>query len=179
MRHCWQGRPEGRARVLVTGVGGNIGQGILKALTAARLASWTVGTDARAASAGLYAVDRGYVVPRADAPSFADSLCAIIEKEEVDVVLVGADAETIHLARLRDAITARSGVFVLVAAPDVVERSHDKWLTAQWFTEQKLPHPATVRADDKAGVSELMRRFGQLVVKPRFGFGSRGVVVAA
>ena len=88
MRHCWQGCPEGRARVLVTGVGGNIGQGILKALKAARLASWTVGTDCRAASVGLYAVDRGYVVPSADADTFADALCTIIDREEVDVVLV-------------------------------------------------------------------------------------------
>src|SRR5262249_16896554 len=142
-------------------------QGILKALTAARLASWTVGTDCQAASVGLYAVDRGYVVPRADAPDFADTLCAISDKEEVDLVLVGADAETIHVARLREAIVARTGTVVLVADPEAVERSHDKWLTAQWFTQQKFLHPVTVRADDRAGVSELSARFGRIVVKPR------------
>src|SRR5437879_8265659 len=70
MLHCWQGCPEGRARVLVTGVGGNIGQGILKALTAARLASWTVGTDCERASVGLSDVDCGCVVSRALAPAF-------------------------------------------------------------------------------------------------------------
>jgi carbamoyl-phosphate synthase large subunit len=179
MRHRWQGCPEGRARVLVTGVGGNIGQGILKALSAARLASWTVGTDCEPASAGLYAVDRGYVVPRADAPDFLDALFAIIDREAVDLVLVGADAETIHLARLREPIAARTGTLVLVADPKVVERSHDKWLAAQWFNEQKFLHPATVRADDRTGISELTAQFERIVVKPRFGFGSRGIVIAA
>jgi carbamoyl-phosphate synthase large subunit len=179
MRHCWQGCPEGRARVLVTGVGGNIGQGILKALTAARLASWTVGTDCEPASVGLYAVDRGYVVPRADAPEFADALCGIIEKEKVALVLVGADAETIHLARLRDSVVARTGACVLVADSAAVERSHDKWLTAQWFNKQQIAHPVTVRADDQDGVMELIRRFRRVVVKPRYGFGSRGLVIAS
>jgi glutathione synthase/RimK-type ligase-like ATP-grasp enzyme len=116
------------------------------------------------------------VVPRADAPDFPDALCAIIDKEEIDLVFVGADAETIYLARLREAIVARTGTVVLVADPDVVERSHDKWLTAQWFTQQKFPHPVTVRADDRAGVLELSARFGRIVVKPRFGFASRGII---
>lgn len=178
MRHRWQGCAEGRARILVTGVGGNIGQGILKALTAARVAAWTVGTDCVAASAGLYAVDRGYVVPRADAAEFFDAICNIIDKEAVELVLVGADAETLHLARLREAIAARTGTVILVADAKAVERGHDKWLAARWFTEQNLPHPATVRADDRAGISELIARSRRAVIKPRFGFGSRGIVLA-
>ena len=68
--------------------------------------------------------------------------------------------------------------FVLVADPEAVERSHDKWLTAQWFARQKLLHPVTVRTDDRAGVSELIDHFGRIVIKPRFGFGSRGLVIS-
>jgi carbamoyl-phosphate synthase large subunit len=74
---------------------------------------------------------------------------------------------------------ARTGAFVLVADPASIERSHDKWLTAQWFAGEKLQHPVTVRADDRAGISDLIDRFGQVVVKPRFGFGSRGLVFSS
>ena len=179
MRHCWRGHPEGRARILVTGAGGNVGQGILKALTAARIASWTVATDCEPASAGLYAVDRGYAVPRADHHAFCDALCTIIAKEQVDLVLVGADAETIHLARLRDKIETDTGAVVLVGDAEVVERSHDKWLTAQWFTREQLRHPVTVRADDVAGRAALMESVERLVVKPRCSYASRGVFVSA
>ena len=178
MRHCWRGYPEGRARILVTGAGGNVGQGILKALTAARIASWTVATDCEPASAGLYAVDRGYVVPRAEDQSFYDSLCRIIDEERVDLVLVGADAETLHLARLRGKIETETGAVVLVADADAVERSHDKWLTAQWFARERLPHPATVRADDRAGRTALMEAVGRVVVKPRCGYASRDILVS-
>ena len=178
MRHCWRGRPEGRARILVTGAGGNVGQGILKALTAAGIASWTVATDCEPASAGLYAVDRGYVVPRADHHAFCDALCRIIEDEQIDLVLVGADAETIHLARLRAKIEDETGAVVLVGDSDAVERSHDKWLTAQWFVSERLRHPTTVRADDKAGRAALMDTVDCVVVKPRCSYASRGVVVS-
>jgi carbamoyl-phosphate synthase large subunit len=178
MRHCWRGCREGRARILVTGAGGNVGQGILKALTAARIASWTVATDCEPVSVGLYAVDRGYVVPRAEDPSFGDSLCRIIEKERVDLILVGADAETIHLARLRDRLQRETGAVVLVADTEAVERSHDKWLTAQWFASQRLPHPLTVRADDGPGRVALMDAVECVIVKPRCGYASRGIVIS-
>src|SRR5262245_11808724 len=178
MRHCWRGHPEGRARILVTGAGGNVGQGILKALTAARIASWTVATDCEPASVGLYAADRGYVVPRAADPSFCDSLCAIIVKERIDLVLVGADAETIHLARLRSRIESGTRAVVLVGDPAAVARGHDKWLTAQWFASEGLRHPATVRADDRAGRTALMNAAERVVVKPRCGYASRGVLVS-
>jgi carbamoyl-phosphate synthase large subunit len=178
MRHCWRGCPEGRARILVTGAGGNVGQGILKALTAARIASWTVATDCEPVSAGLYAADRGYVVPRAEDRSFCEFLCRIVEKERINLILVGADAETIHLARLRARIEAETGAVVLVADPDAVERSHDKWLTAQWFAREGLPHPRSVRADDRAGRHALIDAIERVVVKPRCGYASRGLVVS-
>jgi len=178
MTHSWKGAPEGRARVAVTGVGGNVGQGVLKALAHARIASWVVGTDAQASSAGLYLVDRGYRIPLASSPEFKDAFCRILETERIDIAFVAADAETIHLAHLRDDIQRRTGTRVLVADADVVERCHDKWLAAQWCADAGVPHPATVRADDTEGVRRLCDLFGgHLVVKPRCGFGSRGVTV--
>lgn len=178
MTRYWGGRPEGRARVAVTGVGGNVGQGILKALADARIASWVVGTDAFGSSAGLYLADRGYKVPLASSPEFEEAFCRILDAEKIDIALIAADAETIHLARLRDSIENRAGTRILVPDADVVERCQDKWLMAQWFAAVGLPHPLTVRADDIDGIRRLYASSdGLLVAKPRHGFASRGLTL--
>ncbi|KAA0676209.1 ATP-grasp domain-containing protein [Roseomonas genomospecies 6] len=174
-----KGSSAGRLRILVTGVGGNVGQGILKALARSRLASHVVGTDCNPLGAGLYAVDRGYVVPRTDDPAFLDSITGILRNERIDLVFAAADVETLPLARLRARIEDATGAIVLVPAADLVEQCHDKWLTAQCFARLDIAHPETVRADDRNGVAALLERFGPpLVVKPRTGHGSGGVVIA-
>lgn len=174
----WGGRASGRARVLVTGAGGNVAQGILKALAESGLASWVVATDANPCSPGLFLVDKGYVVPKGDDPIFESTLARIIRDERIDLTLVGADAETLHLARIRASLEEATGSTVLVCSPEVVARCHDKWLTSLWFQEQGLPHPKTVLADDAPGVAKLAEACGYpLVVKPRTGFASRDVVL--
>jgi carbamoyl-phosphate synthase large subunit len=168
------------ARVLVTGVGGNVGQGILKALAASGVASHVVGTDADPLSPGLYFTDKGYVVPRADSPAFADALARIIEAEKIDLVFVGADAETISLSRLKDDLETRCRTQILVSPPELVKVCHDKYLTSRWFAEQNLPHPPTVLANDVAGALALAREFGwPLILKPRTGFACRGILALA
>jgi carbamoyl-phosphate synthase large subunit len=175
---AWAGVPGGRARVLVTGAGGNVAQGILKALAASGLASWVVSTDVNPCSVGLFLTDMGYAVPRADSPEFAEVLSDIIRREQIDIVLVGADAETLHLARLRASLEAETGCTLVVSPADVVARCHDKWLTSLWFQENGLLHPHTVLAGDRQAVADLVGLVGYpLVVKPRTGFASRDVLL--
>lgn len=172
----FKGDPQGIGRVLVTGIGGNVGQGILKALAASRVASHVVGTDANPLSAGLFFTDKGFVVPRADSDEFADALIRIIEQEKIDLVFVGADAETISLSLLKDELEARCRTLILVSPSDLVRRCHDKYLTSLWFAEQNLPHPQTVLANDVSGALALAREHGwPLILKPRTGFACRGI----
>jgi len=173
----WGGVAEGRLRVLVTGVGGNVAQGVFKALSACRLASWVVGTDANPMSMGLWAVDCGYVVPKADAADYTKRFKEIILEQEVALVFVGADEETVHLAHLKQGIEKDTGAFVLVSPEKVVRRCHDKWATAKWLAELGVSHPDTVRADDEVGRNRLAEELGfPSILKPRSGFASRNVV---
>lgn len=175
----WQGKSTGSVRVLVTGVGGNIGQGVLKSLAACGLASHVVGTDANPLSLGLFQVDKGFAVPKATDPGFFEAFAAILRAEQIHIVFVCADTEILPVAMLRDRLEAATGAKVILSAPEVVERCADKWLTAQWFCQARLPHPQTVLASDAAGLESLAVRTGfPVVVKPRCGYASMGLVVA-
>jgi carbamoyl-phosphate synthase large subunit len=174
----WTGYPNGVARILVSGVGGNVGQGILKALDHVELASWVVGTDCDAQSAGLHCVDKGYLVPPSKDEAFLERIIYILNREQIDLMFVGSDQETLALAKICDAIEKKTAAKVIVSSAQVVEICNDKWRTAQWFNVQQLPHPDTVLITDLEGTQQLLGKHGwPLVIKDRHGFASRSVWV--
>ncbi len=178
MNTFWKGSVDGKVRVLVTGVGGNVAQGVLKALKHCGLASWVVGTDAHPLSPGLYLADRGYTVPMATDPDFFDSFSKIIRNEKIDLVFVGADTETLPLAEMKERLEKATNARILVNPAEIVRKCSDKWETAQLFACKDLPHPDTVLAEDREGLEELIQRHGYpLIAKPRCGYASRGIMV--
>ncbi len=56
--------------VLVLGVGGNVSQGILKALALSQIPCRVIGACINTLSFGLYTVDRAYISPAASDPAF-------------------------------------------------------------------------------------------------------------
>ena len=80
-------------RVLVTAVGGNIGQGVVKALRSGSREYFIVGTDMEPRSAGFSFVDRPCVTPAAGAQGMVAELTAIIEAERIEAIYVCSPQE--------------------------------------------------------------------------------------
>ena len=82
---------------MVTGVGGIIGQAIVKCLKMANARRQQsphyniIGVDASSLSAGLYLVDKGAIVPKAHDPEFIRSISALIKRYDVKAVFIGTD----------------------------------------------------------------------------------------
>jgi len=151
--------------ILVTGVGGIVGQGIIKCFvdTPHRV----VGVDASAAAAGLYAVPKGYLVPLSKDPAFVDRLLEICSTENVRYLFLGLDMELPIIARAA-ARFRKAGVVPIVSSPAVVDLADDKLETIRFLQSQGLPAPRTSDLSDG-----YFREFGfPLVLKPRKG-GSR------
>ena len=60
-------------RLLVTGVGSLLGQGILKSIQDSSLDTSIIGTDYFPSAAGLYWVDKGYMLPDILKPEISES----------------------------------------------------------------------------------------------------------
>ena len=157
--------------VLVTGVGGIVGQQVLKSL------AWSghrlIGVDASETAAGLYAVDRGYIVPGTRDPDYVDRLLEIAVAENARFLFAGLDMDLPLFAREADRFR-RAGILPIISSPAVVDLADDKLQTARFLQYHGLPSPRTV---DLAEGKPLELPF-PLVLKPRRG-GSRsqGVVV--
>jgi carbamoyl-phosphate synthase large subunit len=163
--------------VLVLGVGGNIGQGILKALAVAELEVRLLAACVTPWGAGLYRADRAYVSPRADDADFLPWLLDVCRDEGVDAVLSGVEEVLAAAAPHADEIRG-AGAALVSSPPEVLEVGRDKLRTGAWLREQALPHPAFAAADDPDAVRALRDRCGYpLVAKPRVGKGGRGVAL--
>ena len=80
-------------KVLVTAVGGNTAQGIVKALRASPLPFDIIGVDADPLSAGFSLVDGYHELPMASSHSHGQQLDRILEREHPEAIYVCSPPE--------------------------------------------------------------------------------------
>ena len=151
--------------VMVTGMGGIVGQGVLKCLEGSRYR--VVGVDASEHAAGLYAVPRAFLVPRSKDPGYVDRLLEICALENARYLFLGLDMELPIVARVA-ARFRKAGVTPIVSSAAVVDLGDDKLETVRFLQSQGLAAPRTSDISDG-----YFKELGYpLVLKPRKG-GSR------
>ncbi|PJG48151.1 carbamoyl phosphate synthase [Sphingobium sp. LB126] len=163
-------------KILVTGAGAVLGQGIIKSLRQSTLDCSVIAADPNPLSAGLFWADTAYRLPFANDPAFGDHIHELLDRERPDAVLVGTDVELSYFAAERHRLEALFRTHVLVSDPRVVAIADDKLETARFFESVGLPHPASAGGDEEEMVRALVESVGfPLVVKPRVGARSVGV----
>jgi carbamoyl-phosphate synthase large subunit len=130
-----------KIRIAVSGVGGGVGQSIIKALSGSDYE--VVALNGDELGAGLYAAAKSYIVPYAKDPSFVDRVLEICEKESCRLLFPGLDTELSVLAKAVDRF-AQIGTQAIVSSPDVVELSDNKLLTYTTLARHGIHVPHTV-----------------------------------
>jgi carbamoyl-phosphate synthase large subunit len=162
-------------RVLVTGAGALLGQGIIRSLLESSLNVEVIAADPSPLSAGLYWTESRRLLPMATHPGYVDAVAAILHEERPDAVLVGTDVELIALAEARLELERRFSTQIVVSDPAVIRIADDKYETYRFLEGAGFPAPAS-RLPGKE--RELVEKLGfPLIVKPRVGARSIGVHV--
>ncbi len=165
-----------KLNVLVLGVGGNVSQGILKALAIGKLSCRVIGACVNSLSFGLYTVDKAYISPPARDPAFTDWLIRVCRTEQVQAILSGVEPVLTVLADQAEKIRAETGALPVVSNAKCLAVGNDKLLTSQWLKDNGFPYPKTADSADSEGVKELVLACGYpLIAKPRWGKGAHGV----
>lgn len=156
-------------RVLVTGVGGPAGVAVVRSL-AARGDVEVFAADMDGWASGLYLVprQRRRLVPAGLAPAFVDAVVAMVAADGIDVVVPTVDVEMPALAARR----AELGAVLAAPSAATLATALDKYALAQ-ACDGLLRVPRTTLLDDAAARAPWSY---PVIVKPRRGAGSRGVL---
>lgn len=162
--------------VLVLGVGGNVSQGILKALNLSALPCRVVAACTSPESFGLFTSSRSYVSPAANASEFLPWLLDVCRREEIHAVLSGVEPVLDALLQHSQEISTSTGAICLTNAPRAVELGRDKLRSCEWLRDHGFNYPAFASSDDTDGLQALVKTAGlPLLAKPRAGKGSSGI----
>lgn len=155
--------------VLVTGVGGGVGQSIIKSLQGTPYS--VIAVDGEPLATGLFAAAAAYTVPYATAPGYVERLLEVCGRHGCALVFPGLDAELGVLARAADRFAA-VGVRAVVSAPAVVDLCDDKLATSEFLVGHGFPAPRTL----PLGPEATRALPPPVVLKPRRGGArARGV----
>ena len=159
-------------KILVTGAGALLGQGLIRAIRASTLDAKIIAVDPNPLSAGLYWADASHLVPMADNPDYLERLCEVLAVERPDVIIPGTDVELLTLAENQSRIEEDFATHLIVSSPAVVKIADDKWLTAEFLRNEGLGHvPSCLPGDERTLIDE----YGfPLIIKPRVGARSVG-----
>lgn len=163
------------ARVLVTGVGSNVGQGIIAGVKANDPKNWILGVDISDVCAGYFMCNKGAKVPYSVDPIYIPKITQLIKSNHIDIVLLGVDAELQVYANNKDAIESETGCKIIISDPELVKKCTDKYLTSVMLKELELNYPLTIIDED---IDAMAGKLGfPLVAKPRRGNGSKGIFI--
>lgn len=156
--------------VLITGIGGDVGQGIATILREQWPGCRRIGIDIHERHGGGLFVDQFLVAPPVSHPSYNAWLGDVIVREEVHICIPTSEAELIHLSG--KGLSALGPATLVMANPTAIAVGSDKLRTSEFLATAGIPAPWTVPAEAFGPEVAL-----PCIFKPRRSAGSKGIFV--
>ena len=161
-------------RVLVSGSSGIVGYGILRSLRQAGQECFLVGTSIYDDSVAPAFCDVFEQAPLTSAPEYLDWLLATLRRHHIDMLIPGIEIDMYHWVEHVPQIRA-TGALPLLNELGLIELCKDKWRFYQRLAQEGVA--CAIESSLDADFAVLVQRFGlPFLLKPRRGFGSKGIV---
>lgn len=152
-----------RKNVLVTGIGGNVGQGIIRNIRSTKYNVRVIGTNVVEFSAGNHLCDAFHKVPYAVDKSYIATIQQIVKNEQIDLIIPSTDYESSGLAQNR----AEIDTVISSSDGDTCAIYLDKYETYLHHAKYEIPFAKAVLPSKYDG------SFKEHILKPKGGRGSR------
>ncbi|MDP3939679.1 MAG: ATP-grasp domain-containing protein [Deltaproteobacteria bacterium] len=159
-------------KILVTGAGGPAGIAVIRSLRGMGVS--TVGVDVNPLGAGLFLANELAVVPPCTAPRYVESLLEVARNHSANG-LVSTMTEELAVLAGRESEFHAAGIAVWFPPQAAVEACLDKAKFAETTESAGQPVPLTGWGSVEDALAKVP---GPWILKPRFGRGSRNIVLA-
>ncbi len=160
--------------VLVSGASGIIGYGILRSLRISGKGLQLIGTTIFEDSVAEGFCDIFEKAPLTGNEEYLPWLIETIKKHSVDMIIPGIDADMYLWAENIEELK-KTGTEVLLNKLDLISLCKDKWEFYNFLIKYKSPY--SIPSSLSKSFWEVSEKFGMpLLLKPRNGFGSKGIV---
>ena len=165
-------------KVAVSGVGGAVGQGVMKCLSISELPVEIYPVDIQPLSAGLFRGVEGFVLPKPELHGGLKEWEHCMVQHGIEALIPGSDYDLIPLATVRDDWEAKGICKVLVSDLELVQTCRDKALTCQRLEKEGIPVPKSAwELSLKDAISWAKSTGYPVVIKPRGGSASQNVQI--
>ena len=163
-------------KILVTGVGGGVGQSIMKALRISKLPIKIIAADINPLNAGLYRSDKAIIVPRVENKNALSWYIKNLNKHKIDILMVGSEYDLLFFSKNKEIIEKNTSCKICVSSIETVKISEDKFLTQEFLKKNHIPYLKTFIPRNAEHAIAITKKLGLPVFfKSRFGTSSRNV----
>lgn len=165
-------------KILISGVGSLLGQGLIKTINLSKKNFIVYGTDYLKDAIGLYWVKKGYILPdilknKKKEKLWLNKIIKIIEENKIDYVIPGLDFELPLFSKFKEKIEMKCSCKVIVSDLKIINVFRDKWKTVEFLKKNNFFYPSSV-LPSKLNTFLKKNKF-PLIVKPRIGSTSKNV----
>lgn len=162
-------------KILVSGASGIVGYGVLRSLKRAGGQFTLIGTSIYSDSAAQGFCDIFELAPPTADAAYLGWLIATIRKHSVDLVIPGIELDMFEWAEHAQEIQA-AGAAALLNDLSLIRLCKDKWAFYSDLRCSGMDCAIETTLDNEFGA--LKARFGlPFLLKPRHGFGSKGIIL--
>ncbi len=161
--------------ILVSGASGVVGYGILRSLRRSGKDLRLVGTTIYDDSVAQGFCDIFELAPPTRDAGYLEWLSRIISTYQVDLIIPGIEADMYRWIESASELERNGSVKALLNEPRLVSLCKDKWTFFETLNNSGLP--CVIETSLESDFDALASRFGlPFLLKPRIGFGSKGIV---